>query len=589
MVSPTPIVQMLPPEPNIKKMMKPFAHDQERGARSQLGALLRLVDPLQNRSLALTAQQQPDNKFQDVLLVRLFFVLGNLCAGNDRNRELLGVELDALPALLQSLTFYGRRYASSHATSEDCDVLVKLVRLLANVAINADAGAALNAHVEPLQELLEVLDLARSRDDEELALNIVSCLTNLSYYCTAVSATTTATAKPCRPKQTTFIEAHRLDIAKQLAPILWDRNEEAVVEATRAFGNLSRFRDVLRFMAEHQVLDCLVILLDHSHREIVYTVCGVLMNAALDPSARRVLTASATDDGGSGRDCRGGGADCCCCSPASASSAASASASACACASGRARTRASRVDARVLLTGILESAGADGDAEMSGMAAKVLFNLLLLPRGLVATTSMSPSPSHSSSPECASRPSASDRGGSLQAASETSPRANRSVGRCREDAGDDVADTDDANDADAADDLDQVAGAGATDAETAAAVGDVKAFLRSRDGEALRGVVAALLTGAGKRTNSGSMETKGRTRHEADANSNSNSNVDVDAGGEAGDAGADSGEGQQAARARRLRQKTAGDRDGDRDYMYDCDWLRGTRSVLAQLERHIQL
>lgn len=331
---------------------------------SNLRNLMAVVDCSQNKSLSILEQQQQnqrsENRFQDILLIRMFFVLGNLCAGNDRNRLFITFDCDGIHVLLQALQFYAAQYVKQRDHNDDngCtsgdqhvndeaqdggdgsgsqqsgEVLVKLVRLLANLAINAEVGASLNRENAQMSALLETLDQAQRVGDEELMLNIVSCITNLSYYSspTASSTSPVASSSSSLHQGRNFIEGNRIEITSLLAQILLDRNEEAVVEATRAFGNLTRFKDVLCFMSEHKVLDCFVVLLDHSNREIVYTVCGVLMNAALDESTRQQLL-KVRPDGSSG-------------------------------------------DVRSLLLGIVECAAAD-DVDMTCIACKVLYNLLL--------------------------------------------------------------------------------------------------------------------------------------------------------------------------------------------------------------------
>ncbi|TMW58223.1 hypothetical protein Poli38472_011811 [Pythium oligandrum] len=307
---------------------------------SRLRSLLSLVDPDRNAAVSFESAESnaPEGKFQSTLLIRIFFVLGNLCAGNDRNRVLMGLQWQGILVFVRALEFYGAQYVAAADedtnatqnngnTGECMDVLVKLVRLLANMAINADVGMELNAEVDGLEILLAILSRAHDVGDEELMLNVVSCLTNLSYYCSHSAASITPRDQ-FPAAAATFIDVHRVALASRLAQIVWDRNEEAVLEATRAFGNLSRFPDVLQVMREHKVLEGFVILLDHSHREIVYTVCGVLMNAALDDATRMALLSVSTSD------------------------------------------------ARALLTGILDAAGLD-DVAMSCIAAKALHNLLL--------------------------------------------------------------------------------------------------------------------------------------------------------------------------------------------------------------------
>ncbi|KAH7484913.1 Armadillo repeat-containing protein 2 [Phytophthora ramorum] len=308
-------------------------------------SLMTLIDHRQNSWLSLVDQQRSDMRFQDLLFIRVFFVLGNLCAGNDLNRRLVATNFSGITLLLDVLQFYGARYTDARNNTEISDnderrrvsdaeqsmeVLIKLVRVIANLAINADVGAQLNEN-EGVAPLLEILEVAQQAGDEELMLNTVSCITNVSYYSTAPKGEGKASFQS---SDYCFIESNRVAITQLLARILLDRNEEAVVEAARAFGNLSRFKDVLVYMRELKVLDCLVVLLDHSNREVVYTVCGVLMNAALDQSTRQALLSArpAVDD--------------------------------------------DAVDARTLLVGIVECAAGD-DLEMTLVASKALYNLLL--------------------------------------------------------------------------------------------------------------------------------------------------------------------------------------------------------------------
>ncbi|KAG7383510.1 Armadillo repeat-containing protein 2 [Phytophthora pseudosyringae] len=312
--------------------------------------LVGLIDHQQNSWLSLVDQQRPDMRFQDLLFVRVFFVLGNLCAGNDQNRHLIASNLSGISIMLEVLQFYAARYSDARdaETVDDekemrrraaegeqaMEVLIKLVRVIANLAMNADVGAQLNGD-NGITPLLEILEVAQRVGDEELMLNAVSCITNVSYYSTAPTADSKSTKAPSvQSCDFCFIDNNRVAITQLLSRILLDRNEEAVVEAARAFGNLSRFKDVLAYMGDLKVLDCLVVLLDHSNREVVYTVCGVLMNAALDHGTRQALL------------------------------------------SVRPTVENDAVDVRSLLVGIVECAAAD-DLEMTLIASKALYNLLL--------------------------------------------------------------------------------------------------------------------------------------------------------------------------------------------------------------------
>ncbi|POM62350.1 hypothetical protein PHPALM_28509 [Phytophthora palmivora] len=313
---------------------------------SNMKHLVTLIDYRQNSWLSLVEQQRSEVRFQDLLFIRVLFVLGNLCAGNDHNRRLIAMNFSGVSLLLEVLQFYASRYSDArnseneevenHGTMEGeqpMEVLVKLVRVMANLAINADVGAQLNGN-EGLIPLLKILEVTQRAGDEELMLNTVSCITNVSYYSRALACGSKRTKCSVQSSDYCFIESNRIIITKLLSRILLDKNEEAVVEAARAFGNLSRFKDVLEYMGDLKVLDCLVVLLDHSNREIVYTVCGVLMNAALDQTIRQVLL------------------------------------------SVRPIVDNDRIDVRSLLIGIVECAAVD-DLEMTVIASKTLYNLLL--------------------------------------------------------------------------------------------------------------------------------------------------------------------------------------------------------------------
>lgn len=161
---------------------------------------------------------------------------------------------------------------------------------------------------------------------EELVLNLVSAITNLSFY-------NTPTDEPPVPFSGTGVELssfgvtnimhmHRLRITRMLAPLLFHDNHEAAVESARAFGNFSRdpevrcpcvrawrracgggtcggacasVRDGVAFgvtsldvcfvstsvpqvralMIQLRAVDALVLLLEHTNRELVFTSCGV--------------------------------------------------------------------------------------------------------------------------------------------------------------------------------------------------------------------------------------------------------------------------------------------------------------------------
>lgn len=120
-----------------------------------------------------------------------------------------------------------RQQAAANTASDVEQVMIKLIRLLANLAISREIGPtiATTKGIETLQLLLETKAPATH---EELILNVVGAITNLSYYGDCPN----------------YVIAHQLEIAANLAPLLVTENEEAVIESVRAFGNFSRNDEV---------------------------------------------------------------------------------------------------------------------------------------------------------------------------------------------------------------------------------------------------------------------------------------------------------------------------------------------------------
>lgn len=160
--------------------------------------------------------------------------------------------------------------AGSKATaSEFEEVLVKLVRLLANVAISPSAGPTLAASSAVSEPLLDMLGAKRISDSEELVLNVVAAITNLLFYDV--------------PANLLFHEESKQLLCRLFRPLLLESyNVEALVETARALGNLSRHADARRCMASLRLDEILVILLDHDDRDLVFYSCGALVNLAAD-------------------------------------------------------------------------------------------------------------------------------------------------------------------------------------------------------------------------------------------------------------------------------------------------------------------
>lgn len=195
----------------------------------------------------------------------------------------------------QSARRGGRAEAAAPSECERVEVLVKLVRLLAHLAISPEAGLAIAATPEALAllELLEALqqeggsvpgegspDGARGEASalvrEELLLNTVSAITNLSYY---------------RHSDNQLLQSQE-QLCRLLVPVLMHPNEEGQVEAARALGNLSRLPEARLTIVERRVHEALLLLLEHPSPLVPEAVCGALINLAADGACRAPLLAA---------------------------------------------------------------------------------------------------------------------------------------------------------------------------------------------------------------------------------------------------------------------------------------------------------
>eukprot|EP01147_Barroeca_monosierra_P006987 gene6987-7624_t len=208
------------------------------------------------------------------LCVRIFYVLGNLTAESQECRQELFDASNSGQALFDCLERRGRELVNilvadagggtgsgdddqselnfypsteNHQKTSDLEDLVikvtqqQLVRVIANLCISQELGIqlALDNRISTLLEICSTDVISSGHHD--LLLNVVGCVNNISFY----------------NLDENFVLLHRLDFSKALAPYLLSQDMDLVVE--------------------------------HTNREVVYTVCGVLMNLLSDPEYRHVM------------------------------------------------------------------------------------------------------------------------------------------------------------------------------------------------------------------------------------------------------------------------------------------------------------
>ncbi|XP_063368797.1 armadillo repeat-containing protein 2 [Cydia amplana] len=256
------------------------------GAPSSAGALL--------RALAACAARAP-------LAVRLAYVLGNMAAATDQARLNIYNEEGGVDVLLTILESYTKRNNDHEVRDSDSDpdmhlvgtdmggsdgsnedVLIKTVRVVANLCLTERAGRGLcAAHAErTVRALLGCLELAEKPHEpmdnqseegtmdrrEELATAALATLNNVTFY-RETPAPPDPLAEPLD------------DICK--ATCRWlggGGGANAACEAVRALGNLSRSQRAAQLIVLEGVLDALPAFLHHEEASVRCAAAGVLVN-----------------------------------------------------------------------------------------------------------------------------------------------------------------------------------------------------------------------------------------------------------------------------------------------------------------------
>lgn len=176
------------------------------------------------------------------------------------------------------------------------DVLVKLIRLIAHLAMGPAEGAAIAAAPESasLLRLLSALPLeptlvgdAPPLCIEELQLNALSAVTNLTFYTAGVGSALLGApgATGSLPQGTSgggagvgcagggaaigdVWSCHQRALCGLLAQALTHPNAEAAAEAARALGNISRLPPARLTLCELLADEALLILLEHPSAQV---------------------------------------------------------------------------------------------------------------------------------------------------------------------------------------------------------------------------------------------------------------------------------------------------------------------------------
>ena len=249
------------------------------------------ADPIFTSTAVQVLNKYPGR--QDIV-VRLTYCLGNLMAKCDEARTFANGDTDVgnLDTILELLQSYRAREARPATTttslstvmkmeSEDDhgssgnseDVVIKIIRVIANMSINGDVGNKVAAMSEVYDNLTDILATRTITDNEELVLSSLATLNNLTYY---------------------HVESSKKDeqdiaIYNRIENFIVCPNIEAQIESSRVLGNLTRSRCIRDQLASGLTWPAIVKLLSSDQRDLVYTNVGVIVNMMSDSDKRTSL------------------------------------------------------------------------------------------------------------------------------------------------------------------------------------------------------------------------------------------------------------------------------------------------------------
>ncbi|KAL1496983.1 hypothetical protein ABEB36_008021 [Hypothenemus hampei] len=222
------------------------------------------------------------------VIVRLTYTLGNVVAKIDNSRVKFFKEENSIDGLLNLWTTYLERtlqlcsikVENSDVVSSNSseDVMIKIIRVIANIVINPDIGKAINELYgnKLIDELLKVLISNPFKKNQELVLSILSTLNNLSYYYSS-------------DLELDVFHVKQIDIAEAIMEYTKSKSNDCIVESMRILGNLSRSKITRNYIAETELFRTLINILDTTEPILLKTTIGVFVNLMSDNRARKLF------------------------------------------------------------------------------------------------------------------------------------------------------------------------------------------------------------------------------------------------------------------------------------------------------------
>ena len=171
---------------------------------------------------------------------------------------------------------------------ENGELVVKLVRLVANLVIHAEVGERVLTD-ERMGVLMQLLPVGEGDGQggtgrEEVAINAVSCMVNLSYY----------HPPSCR----TFLTWPVAEVMGWVVPLLCVAESPLLPHLLLLLGNLTRGVEGVRWLEECRGDEAVLMLMWHGEGEVRRGALGVVVNMTGAEGGRRKVRGEGEEEGG---------------------------------------------------------------------------------------------------------------------------------------------------------------------------------------------------------------------------------------------------------------------------------------------------
>lgn len=217
---------------------------------------------------------------------RLGYILGNIMARYDSARISFFQNDVAMEYLLVSLEYYTRKKFKGPKESPNqddslTDVLIKLIRVLANMSVNHEVGQSLGSRSNLGHIFYSILGGINSfngvlnNELEELLIATLCALHNICFY-------QHFQKQPLITHLSGSINEQQNECITNLNTILQIGPNVAKPEAARVLGNITRDISAREFFSNCHGLKTIIKCLQSNDYELIGTLCGVLVNLLTD-------------------------------------------------------------------------------------------------------------------------------------------------------------------------------------------------------------------------------------------------------------------------------------------------------------------